>query len=206
MILQPTLFAPIIQYVALAFADNIIFEEEDNYQKQTYRNRYYIYGANGKQMLNVPILHTKSSGKNKTKDIQIDQSVSWQKLHIKSLDAAYSSSPFYEFYKDEIISVIQKKHKFLLDLNFDSIAVINDCLELNNSIKKTKIYQIEIEEESDFRGLASAKDKHVYNLKKYTQVFNDKHGYISNLSILDLLFNEGTNALIYLEEHKQLFF
>jgi len=115
--LQPTLFAPILQYVALAVAENIIFEVEDNYQKQTYRNRYYIYGANGKQMLNVPILHTKSSGKNKTKDIQIDQSVSWQKLHIKTLDAAYSSSPFYEFYKDDIISVVQKKNKYLLDLN-----------------------------------------------------------------------------------------
>ncbi|MCF6222379.1 MAG: WbqC family protein [Flavobacteriaceae bacterium] len=206
LFLQPTLFAPIIQYVALANTKHVVFEVEDNFQKQTYRNRYYVCGANGKQRLNVPIIHTKSLGKNRTKDIQIDQSVSWQKLHIKTLDAAYSSSPFYEFYKDDIISVIQKKNKYLLDLNFDSIAVINECLALDISIKKTKIYQIELEEENDLRGLAIAKGKQVYNLKKYTQVFNDKHGYISNLSILDLLFNEGTNALIYLEEHKPLFF
>lgn len=206
MILQPTLFAPIIQYVALAFSDNIIFEVEDNYQKQTYRNRYYIYGANGKQMLNVPILHLKKEGRIKTKDMQIDFSFAWQNLHIKAIDAAYSSSPFYEFYKDDIIPVFQKKHKYLLDLNLESIEIINVCLQLDKPINKTKNYQQETNEEIDLRSLAIAKGNQVYNLKKYTQVFDDKHGYISNLSILDLLFNEGTNTLIFLEENKDLLF
>ena len=206
MIIQPTLFAPIIQYVALSSAKDIVFEVEDNFQKQTYRNRYYIYGANGKQMLNVPIIHLKSEGKTKTKDIQIDHSFSWQKLHVKTLDSAYSSSPFYEFYKDDIISLYQKKHKYLLDLNFETITVLNECLDLDFSLQKTKEFQLEIENTKDFRNLSVAKGEKEYSLKGYTQVFDNKHGYISNLSILDLLFNEGTNALIYLEEHKKLFF
>lgn len=206
MIIQPTLFAPVIQYVALANAKDIVFEVEDNYQKQTYRNRYYIYGANGLQMLNVPILHLKSEGKPKTKDIQIDHSFSWQKLHIKTLDSAYSSSPFYEFYKDDIFPLFQKKYKYLLDLNFEVITVLNESLDLSFSLQKTKEFQLDIEKTKDFRNLAIAKGKSEYSLKKYTQVFDNKHGYISNLSILDLLFNEGTNALIYLEEHKNLLF
>lgn len=206
MIIQPTLFAPIIQYVALANAEQVIFEVEDNYQKQTYRNRYFIYGANGKQMLNVPIVHLKNGGKTKTKNIQIDDSFSWQKLHIKTLDSAYSSSPFYEFYKDDIIPLFQKKHKYLLDLNFEAISILNGCLDLDYKINKTNEFQKVIESKKDFRSLANAKDKQEYSLKKYMQVFNDKHGYLSNLSILDLLFNEGTNALLYLEEHKKLLF
>ena len=206
MIIQPTLFAPIIQYIALANADDLIFEVEDNFQKQTYRNRYYIYGANGKQMLSVPIIHLKNERKTKTKDIQIDYSFSWQNLHIKTLDSAYSSSPFYEFYKDDIISVLQKKHKYLLDLNFEAITVLNTSLDLEFSIKKTKAFQVGFEKQKDFRYLAIAKGKQNYVLKKYTQVFDDKHGYISNLSILDLLFNEGTNALMYLENQKSLLF
>lgn len=206
MIIQPTLFAPIIQYVALANAEQVIFEVEDNYQKQTYRNRYFIYGANGKQMLNVPIVHLKNGGKTKTKNIQIDDSFSWQKLHIKTLDSAYSSSPFYEFYKDDIIPLFQKKHKYLLDLNFEAISILNGCLDLDYKINKTNEFQKVIESKKDFRSLANAKDKQEYSLKKYMQVFNDKHGYLSNLSILDLLFNESTNALLYLEEHKKLLF
>ena len=206
MIIQPTLFAPIIQYIALAQADKVIFEVEDNFQKQTYRNRYYVFGANGKQMLNVPLLHNKDAGKLKTKDVQIDYSFSWQKLHVKTLESAYSSSPFYEFYKDDILPVIQKKHKYLLDLNLESIATMNNCLELDFTFKKSTEYQVESEANKDFRNLAIAKGKQAYNLKKYTQVFDDKHGYISNLSILDLLFNEGTNALIYLEKQKSLLF
>lgn len=206
MILQPTLFAPIIQYVALANTDKVIYEINDNYQKQTYRNRYYVYGANGRQLLNVPVIHLKNDVRAKTKDIQIDTSFSWRKLHIKTLDSAYSSSPFYEYYKDDIIPILTKKHKYLLDLNLDSLEIINSCLQIESPISKTETYQKEIKKDMDLRGLANAKNKQVYNLKKYTQVFDDKHGYISNLSILDLLFNEGTNALIYLEEHKQLFF
>ena len=155
-------------------------------------------------MLNVPVMHLKSDKRIKTKDIQIDHSFSWHKLHKKTLDSAYSSSPYYEFYREDIIPVIQKKHKYLLDFNFEAMAVINDCLDMDIAYQKTVEFKTSNEHLKDYRSLVTAKGNHTYDLKKYTQVFDDKHGYISNLSILDLLFNEGTSALIYLEAHKRL--
>ena len=198
LILQPIYFAPVIQYVALASAEELTYEIEDNFQKQTYRNRCYIYGANGVQLLTVPILHTRTDRNRRTRDVKIDHSFSWEKLHIKSLQSAYRSSPFFEYYEDDILSLYHKKHRYLLDLNFETIALIADCLQLENNYKKTNQYQFQ-QNSPDYRSLANAKSKQIYNLAKYKQVFDDKHGFISNLSILDLLFNEGTNALTYLE-------
>lgn len=203
--IQPTFFAPIIQYVLMAGSSDIVFEKCDNYQKQTYRNRCYIYGANGKQLLTVPILHSKSQGRQKTRDVKIDSSFSWQKIMIKSLESSYRSSPYFEYYEDEIIEIFDRKHTFLLDLNFYAHEVVSQCLQLENSISFTETYVESADKETDFRYLVKAKGEPDYDLKKYTQVFDSKHGYISNLSILDLLFNEGTTALQYLEDHKALF-
>jgi len=202
LLLQPTYFAPIVQYIALSQNDEVKYEIEDNYQKQTYRNRCYIYGANGKQMLNIPIVHTKINIRKKTKDVKIDYNFPWSKLHIKTLQTAYRSSPYFEFYEDEILAVFNKKYKYLLDLNFETIQVIADCLQLERAFKKTTEYKLNYTDLIDLRYLANAKSKREFALEKYTQVFGDRHGYISNLSILDLLFNEGTNALQYLEEQK----
>ena len=204
MLIQPTFFAPIIQYVLLANSRDIVFEKFDNYQKQTYRNRCYIYGANGRQLLTVPILHAKRQGRQKTRDIKIDSSFSWQKIMIKSLESCYRSSPYFEYYEDEIIEIFEKKHTFLLDLNFYAHEVVNQCLQLENSISYTDRYVDTIDKATDFRYLAKAKGEPGYDLKKYTQVFDSKFGFISNLSILDLLFNEGTTAVQYLEDHKPL--
>lgn len=206
LILQPTYFSPIIQYVAMAQMDGLKFEIEDNFQKQTYRNRCYIYGANGKQLLVVPLVHSKIHTRQKTKDVKIENSFLWQKLHFRSLQTAYRSSPYFEFYEDEIATIFDKKYQFLLDLNFKTFEVVNDCLQLEIPIQKTTEYQIDTDEIKDFRYLADAKTKKEYSFQKYTQVFNSKHGFISNLSILDLLFNEGTNAMQYLENHKILLF
>ncbi|MCK5677301.1 MAG: WbqC family protein, partial [Flavobacteriaceae bacterium] len=91
LILQPTYFSPIIQYVVMAQMDGLKFEIEDNFQKQTYRNRCYIYGANGKQLLVVPLVHSKIHTRQKTKDVKIENSFLWQKLHFRSLQTAYRS-------------------------------------------------------------------------------------------------------------------
>ena len=206
MILQPTIFSPIIQYVALVHAEKVLFETEDNFQKQTYRNRYVIYGANGKQVLTIPVIHTRNGERLKTKDILIDQSTDWQKLHIRSLQSAYRSSPFFEFYEDDILPVFNKKYKYLMDLNFDSIQILGECLQVTFDYQKTDIYEMVIDDGKDYRYLANAKTSQKYDFQKYTQVFDDKYGFISNLSILDLVFNEGPNALMYLENHKSLLF
>ena len=194
----PTYFSPISQYGMIYQSEHIEFEVEDNFQKQTYRNRCYIYGANGKQMLNIPIVHSKSGIKQKTKDIQIESSTHWKKQHYKSLKSAYNSSPFFEFYEDDLMSVLDRGYKFLLDLNLHTFEFINDALDLEKSMKKTDSYQVEVED--DYRLLASVKQHPNCVSDTYIQVFDDKHGFIKNLSILDLLFMEGPNSISFLEK------
>jgi hypothetical protein len=176
----------------------IIFEKEDNYQKQTYRNRCYIYGANGKQLLTVPVIHTRGSGHRKTIEVKIDNSFDWQKLHLRSLQTAYRSSPFFEFYEDDLLPLFQKRFDFLTDLNLETDTLISELIGLEVSKEFTKVYSEEYHD--DFRLFVNAKSKNEFHLKKYHQVFIEKHGFLSNLSILDLLFNEGTSALNYLED------
>ncbi len=197
MLLYPTYFSPIIQYVALAKAATVIFEVEDNYQKQTYRTRCYIYSPNGKQLLSIPVKNANS--KQKTKEVLIDTSFNWQKQHLKSIEAAYRSSPFFEYYEDEIRAIFELKPTFLLDFNLKCQELLFELLQLDIPVTKTVAYMKNPEDTKDFRFLADAKNHMNYTLDNYTQVFSNKHGFIQNLSILDLLFMEGTNALTYLE-------
>lgn len=196
-LLHPTYFSPIIQYVAIVNSKDVIFEVEDNFQKQTYRNRCYIYGSNGTQLLNVPVEHMKGF-KQKTKDVKIDFKDGWVKNHLKTLQSAYSSSPYYEFYIDDLITIFEKKYTFLLDLNLSCNEFVMDAIQLEKSISKTDEYQHETPYQ-DNRNLAVAKSKFNHNLSPYHQVFSENHGFISNLSVLDLIFMEGPNALNYLE-------
>ena len=203
ILLQPTYFSPILQYVAIAESAGIVFETEDNFQKQSYRNRCYIYTAQGKQLLNVPVQHSKEI-KQKTKDVKIDYKDDWHKHQLKTLKTAYSSSPFYEFYIDDLLPVFEKKIHFLLDLNFLAHKIMMDALQLEIPTKKTTEYDKE-PSILDLRILAEDKPKITYRLDRYIQVFIENHGFIPNLSILDLLFMEGPNALNYLETQKNIF-
>lgn len=202
-LVQPTYFAPIIQYVGMVKSSNINFEVEDNFQKQTYRNRCYIYTANGKHLLNVPVQHNKGV-KQKTKDVKIDYKDNWDKLHLKTLQTAYNSSPFFEFYIDDLLDVFKKQTTFLLDLNLKCHTFIMDALQLEIPTIKTIEYFKETEH-TDLRNLAIAKGTKQFQLERYIQVFEEKKGFIPNLSILDLLFMEGPNALNYLENQQITF-
>lgn len=198
IILYPTYFPSISQFAAMAQADSITFEMEDNFQKQTNRNRMYIYSPNGLQLLNVPVKHSKELHQ-KTKDVRIENDFNWQKQHFKSLDAAYRSSPFFEYFEDEISPIFEKKYEFLKDLNFDTLHLISKCLRMPFDYKETTEYFHEVTDYKDFRNLANGK-KDPTILEPYTQVFDDKYGFINNLSIVDLLFNEGRYALDYLKK------
>ncbi len=178
-------------------SNKILFEIEDNFQKQTYRNRCYIYTASGKHLLNVPIQHSKEN-KQKTKDVKIDSKYDWQKLHLKTLQTAYSSSPFFEFYIDDLLPIFERKTTFLLDLNLKCHQFVMKALQLEIPVLKTTEFNKE-PNYLDLRNLALAKNNKSYNLERYFQVFGTNHGFISNLSILDLLFMEGPNTLNYLE-------
>jgi hypothetical protein len=195
----PTYFAPIIQYVALIKNNEIVFEVEDNYEKQTYRNRCNIYTASGKLQLNIPIINKKNV-RQKTKDIKIDNKYNWQTQHFRTLQNSYRSSPYYEFYEDDLKPLFEQKHEFLLDFNIKCHEFIINSLQENISYTKTSIYNVE-SDLIDFRNLVIARKEPNYSLKSYTQVFKKKHGFISNLSILDLLFMEGPSTEIYLKNN-----
>lgn len=199
-LLHPLYFGSIAQFVAVANADSVVFENEDNYQKQTYRNRTHIYGANGKLVLTIPVKHSGiKNGRQLYRDVRIENDFRWQDLHWKSLESAYRTSPFFEYYEDEFVSLFKKKKEFLLDFNYECMQAVLDCLQLELSYSKTETYTKEPEGILDLRNQAIAKKEKFYNLESYIQVFAEKHGFIPNLSILDLIFNEGTNALTYLE-------
>ena len=196
VVLYPSYFAPVIHYAAMARAGTVLFEVDDNFQKQTYRNRCYIYGANGSLMLNVPLRHKNHS--RKTRDMRIDYSTDWRKLHLKSLQAAYRASPYYEFYEDEIDAIFRQKFDYLLDLNLYILERMFQLLNMDIPYSKSDVYQEQYDGFTDLRCLINAKSGKVYGLQPYIQVFSSKMGFIENLSILDLLFMEGPHAMEYL--------
>ena len=199
-LLHPTYF-PSIALFSILVKTSCLLEVSDNYQKQTFRNRTYIYGANGKQILTVPILHTGGeTGRQLYKDVQIDNGVTWQKLHWKTLQTAYRTSPYFEYYEDRIAPIFEEKYTFLLDLNFRTMEVILDCLHVQLDWEKTTEYKKVYQQTNDFRYLSHAKIVHDIKQDAYYQIFSEKHGFIGNLSTLDLLFHEGNHALGYLKE------
>lgn len=197
ILIHPTYFPSISHFVAMVQADTVTFEVEDNFQKQTNRNRMYIYSPNGIQLLNIPVKHSKTAHQ-KFKETKIEQAFDWQKQHFKSLEAAYRTSPFFEYFEDDIRPIFEKKQVYMMDLCFETIEVVSNCLGLEFSSKKTEEYFHESKNLDDLRFLTNGKkDNSLF--EPYTQVFGEKHGFINNLSILDLLFNEGRYALDYLK-------
>jgi hypothetical protein len=199
ILIHPSYFPSISHFAAIAQSDKVTFEMEDNFQKQTNRNRTYIYSPNGIQLLNIPIKHSNLTHQ-KTKEIKIEQEFDWQKQHFKSLEAAYRSSPFFEYFEDDLLPIFQKKHTFLMDLNLEAFDIVCKCLRMKLQFDTTSEYFHEIDDQQivNFRYLVNGKKDHSV-FEPYTQVFDDKHGFLNNLSVLDLLFNEGKFAMDYLK-------
>ena len=190
-------YLPSIRYMAWMAAQNeVAFVKTNNYQKQTYRNRTEIYGPNGKLKLTIPILHKKNQKHQLDSEVEIFQESSWQKNHWKSLESSYRSSPFFEFYEDDLYPFFHQRQRRLMDLNISLIKKIFSLIDIEIVIKNTKeIYE--------FRELLDTKKNSVYKTPIYNQVFNSKHGYINNLSILDLIFNLGPDSNFYLKKIQQ---
>jgi len=204
IIVHPTYFPNVAHFAAMLQADEVTLEMDDNYQKQTYRNRTYIYAANGKLQLSIPIIYSQKV-RQKYRDIKIYNDENWQLNHWKSLESAYRTSPFFEYYEDDLKPLFTEEANFLLDYNLKCFEVICDCLQLELPITKTEAYQKTIAYKTDYRNLVNSRKEKAFTFDSYTQVFGEKHGFIANLSILDVLFNEGTNALQYLEnQYKHL--
>ncbi len=197
MIFPVFYFGPVSYFSQLIQVQEYQFEIHENFPKQTYRNRCYIQGANGKLRLAIPVKH---NGKRAMKDIEISYESNWQKEHFKSLVSAYQSSPYFEYYEDDIFSIFNKKEKFLIDLNLKTIEFINAKLNLElNPDSLTESYQM-TDENSDFRNKFDAKSETQIEMPKYMQVFDEKFDFIPDLSILDLLCNEGPKSATYLKK------
>ncbi|MGC1630789.1 MAG: WbqC family protein [Gelidibacter sp.] len=201
ILLHPTYFPSIAQFVAMIQAKQVTFEVCDNYQKQTYRNRMNIYGTQGKMPLTVPVVYSQKK-RQLYKDILISNDEKWQDLHWKSIQSAYSGSPFFEFYEHDLKHLFLKEATYLMDFNFRCLNAVLECLQHDLKFDLTSEFELKPLNKTDYRYLADHRKETEQPFKPYVQVFDEKHGFISNLSILDLIFNEGPNALLYLERQQ----
>ncbi|HOF93748.1 MAG TPA: WbqC family protein [Bacteroidales bacterium] len=204
VLLSTAYLAPVSYYVLLARAEKVIIEQHENYQKQSYRNRCLIASANGPMVLSIPVKKS-LPGKNSIRDIQLSGHGNWQHVHWNSLVSAYASSPYFAFYRDDIRPFYEKKYKYLFDFNEALREEICALLHLEPRLEYSKSYTPGPETEIlDYRELIHPKKQRPEELLPghYVQVFDRKFGFLPDLSVLDLLFNTGPEACLFLM-HKQ---
>jgi len=192
MTLIPAYLPPISYFKSFINQNEISFCKNTNYQKQTYRNRCVIFGANGKQNLTIPI--TKDEIKKGDKYVTFYNDINWQKNHWKSIESAYNSSPFFEYYKDDLKPFYIKKYKILFDYNVKFMIHIFNILDLNIKVKEVN----RMTNPKEINALLDPK-KETVNFKYYSQVFDEKYEFQSDLSIIDLIFNIGPESVDYIK-------
>ena len=197
--LLPTSYLPPLAYVAeIAHHGEVLIESHETFHKQTYRSRCEIYGANGILPLSIPVFKPGGSH-TKTKDIQISYHNGWQHVHWISLLSAYNASPYFLYYKDYFEQFYFKKYKYLIDFNTELLETIIRLIGKKCVISYTEQYKNKCIDVIDMRNAFNKRGKTKPSiLVSYYQVFSCKYGFLPNLSIVDLLFNEGKQSLNYL--------
>ncbi|MCG6187678.1 WbqC family protein [Maribellus maritimus] len=202
ILLSTAYFAP-VQYYSMCLKYPLVYIERfENFTKQTYRNRCVILGANGPIPLVIPVVKGRGP-KTLIKDLKISYDVDWQRNHWRTIFSAYNSSPFFEFFKDDIFPFFEKKEKYLLELNMKVHETLRELLDIENETVLTSDFESVPETALNYREIISPKNKRLdvrFQPQKYTQVFSEKFDFSPNLSIIDLLFNEGPNSFTVLEE------
>ncbi|HLR38384.1 MAG TPA: WbqC family protein [Chitinophagaceae bacterium] len=187
-------FGSINYYCSLIKYKQLLFEQYEHFVKGSYSNRYYIAGAHGRQLLSIPILH---SNRNRTpfKALEISYAEDWQKVHWRAIVSAYRKSPWFDFYQDDLMIMYITKYKYIFEWNFASLRLTKKWLHAHWEIQTTDFYKKEYKTEN------IVDERHQFMPSKreesaivYPQVFEEKIGFLPNLSILDLLFCEGNNA------------
>lgn len=198
--LSTSYLGPVQQYCKLLQYQEVHIETAENYLKQTYRNRCTIAAANGPLALSVPIVKP-DTFKCLTKDIRISEHGNWRHLHWNALVSAYNMSPFFEYYEEDFAPFYEKRYEFLFDFNEELRQLVCELLEIQPNIVYTEEYQPDVP--NDFREVIRPKhpgDDQAFLPKSYYQVFQDKHGFQPNMSIVDLLFNMGPEGLLVLKD------
>lgn len=201
MLFPSSYLPPILWFVDALYEESIVLEVQETFPKQTIRNRCVIASASGALNLIIPV--SKPNGSHTvTSDILVDYSQSWQKVHWRSIEAAYNKSPFFLYYRDDFERLFKLKHRSLVNLNHEFVSLVLKLLKL----KKDLIYTTEYPKNELLTGrLTLFSDKKAdfsgrnYSQPRYIQVFEAKNGFLPGLSILDLLFNLGPDALSYLQ-------
>lgn len=199
-ILLSTAYLPPVEYFYhLAKGEGILLERFETYPKQTFRNRCEIYSEKGKMSLSIPV--SKPNGNHTlSKDIMISNAERWQLIHWRAIEAAYLSSPYFLYYRDEIEAFYESTQENLFDFNLKLIRAICDAIGISPQIEFTVDFEKSPEGTNDLRNAISPKNHKLnYSFPAYIQVFGDRHAFIPNLSIIDLIFNLGPETLSYLK-------
>ena len=196
-LLSTTYFGPVQWYQKLYRTDEVLIERWESFLKQTYRNRCVIATTQGVQALTVPV--EKPSTISYIKDLKISDHGNWRHLHWNALQSAYGESPFFEYYQDDIRPFFEKRWTFLLDFNEEIRIKMCELLDIQPKVEYSGQWIVECS--MDFRSAISPKHPLPdpdFQPKPYYQVYQQKHGFLPNLSILDLLFNMGPESIFYL--------
>jgi hypothetical protein len=197
----PMFYLPPVEYFVQlnTYKPDILIEREEHFPKQTYRNRANIYSPEGILTLVIPV--TKGSKNHtKTKDVKISYDFDWQRLHWLSLSACYRRSAYFEYYEDDFYQFYnkQKQPVYLFDYNEELLQLLFKFVKIKIEVKHTQEYFKDYPSIPDFRTVIHPKKETELEQKPYFQVFDDRKGFLKNLSIVDLLFNQGPQSINYL--------
>lgn len=201
VLLSTAYLAPVSYYAVLTNSENVLFENFDSYEKQTYRNRCEIATANGLMALSIPV-EKSSSEKVLTRDIRISTHHSWQNHHWRAIESAYNSSPFFEYYVDDFFPFYTKNWTFLWDFNFEIQNKVLELLDFEIVVQHSTEYRKTVENTTiDLRNSFHPKMPNtLVETQPYYQVFAQRYGFLPNLSIIDLLFNMGNESQLILRK------